>query len=310
MNIIEYIRSALVGTPKGRAAYREALRSNPTIRSGLASLHSVCDESDDATESPIFLLSAGWRSGSTLLQRLIMSDPDVLVWGEPYDECGIIQAMAEPLKAFRPGWPPDDYLYKAGTRPQELTSAWVANLFPDMNVLRAGYRAFFDTTFGSPAREAGARRWGIKEVRLDASHALFLQWLYPNAKFILLYRNPLAAYRSYCRYGRDWYDVYPDKPVLTPWAFGRHWRRLMEDFTANAETLGAMMLSYEELIGASPELLRRMEDHLAVQLDPGILQKKVGTSERAGEKPWVSRLESIILRRAVGPVAWSLGYDV
>ena len=34
-------------------------------------------------EAPIFLLATGWRSGSTLLQRILVTDPHVLLWGEP-----------------------------------------------------------------------------------------------------------------------------------------------------------------------------------------------------------------------------------
>ena len=35
------------------------------------------------TESPIFLLATGWRTGSTLLQRILVTDPHLLLWGEP-----------------------------------------------------------------------------------------------------------------------------------------------------------------------------------------------------------------------------------
>src|ERR1700759_2808533 len=35
------------------------------------------------TEAPIFLLSTGWRAGSTLLQRILVTDPSLLLWGEP-----------------------------------------------------------------------------------------------------------------------------------------------------------------------------------------------------------------------------------
>src|SRR5262245_32576620 len=41
------------------------------------------DENEDGA-APIFLLSSGWRSGSTLVQRLINSDSSVLMWGEPF----------------------------------------------------------------------------------------------------------------------------------------------------------------------------------------------------------------------------------
>jgi hypothetical protein len=39
-----------------------------------------------------------------------------------------------------------------------------------------------------------------------------------------------------------------------------------------------------------------------------VLTKKVGSSERGGEKVQVNALERWLLRRAVGPVAVQLGY--
>src|SRR6185312_12863121 len=46
--------------------------------------------------SPIFLLSAGWRSGSTLLQRMIMEkNHDILMWGEPFDHASIFDRMLD-----------------------------------------------------------------------------------------------------------------------------------------------------------------------------------------------------------------------
>jgi hypothetical protein len=135
--------------------------------------------------------------------------------GEPYDECGIIQALAGTVTAFRSGWPPQEYYYR-GARPDEMTGDWIANLFPAPAALKRGHRALLDAAFAEPARLAGAPRWGIKEVRLTAEHAHYLRWLYPSAKFVLLYRNPLDAYQSYCRYGRNWYDTWPDRPVFTP----------------------------------------------------------------------------------------------
>ena len=50
----------------------------------------TCAESGEDTDiSPVFILSAGWGAGSTLLQRLIMSSGEVLVWGEPFDQAAI-----------------------------------------------------------------------------------------------------------------------------------------------------------------------------------------------------------------------------
>jgi hypothetical protein len=307
VNWLEYLRSAFLGSATARREHALALAGNPGIISGLSTLRTLSPPDAADRDAPIFLLSAGWRSGSTLLQRLIMSDHSTLLWGEPYDECGIIQAMAATVKAFRTTWPPSDYYYDAAT-PRQLTGDWIANLFPAPASLRQAHRAFFDKAFAEPARSANVVRWGIKEVRLSVEHAHYLHWLYPSARFVFLYRNPLEAYQSYCRYGRNWYDTWPDKPVLTPTAFGRHWRELTTGFLSGASALDALVVRYDELIDANPALLQRIEHHLDVRLDPSVLRHKIGSSERDGGKAWVSRLEKSLLRRAVSPVAEELGY--
>jgi sulfotransferase family protein len=307
--MLQSLISALHGPAQARAVHRQALARAPGIATGIEALRSACPatptDSDD--EEPIFLLSAGWRSGSTLLQRLIMSDSRILIWGEPYDECGMIQALAETMKAFRSNWPPAEYYYD-GTPPGQLSGNWIANLFPSLEDLRKGHRALFDTMFSAPARRAGASRWGIKEVRLGIEHGVYLRWLYPKARFVFLYRNPLDAYRSYSRYGRNWYDIFPDRPVFTPTAFGTHWRQLMEGFLKDAERLDALLLRYEDLIGGNPPL-DEIEAYLGIQVNRAVMGAKVGSSERGGEMASVTGLEKWLLRRAVSPAAQQLGYE-
>lgn len=280
---------------------------HPGVIPGIDRLQSTCpagDASDD--EAPIFLLSAGWRSGSTLLQRLIMTDSRVIIWGEPYDECGLIQLLANATRPFRAGWPPAEYFYD-GRPPNELSGDWIANLFPALADFRNGHRALFDRMFSEPARRAGVPRWGIKEVRLSVEHAFYLRWLYPKARFLVLYRNPLDAYRSYSQYGRSWYDTFPDQPVFTPTAFGRHWRRLMEGFLRDARKLDAMLVRYEDLVGERPPI-EEIEAHLGIGINRAVLGGKVAGSGPAGKTVHVSGLEKWLLKRAVSPLATTLGY--
>jgi len=305
--VIRLLSDALRGPAQARAAHRQALRRAPGIGAGVRQLQQSCPPpADPADDAPIFLLSAGWRSGSTMLQRLLMSDPGVLIWGEPYDECGLVQALAGSSTAFRPGWPPPEYFYD-GRPSEKLSGEWIANLFPALEDWRLAQRALVDTLFAEPARRAGARRWGIKEVRLTSEHAFYLRWLFPNAKFLLLYRHPLDAYRSYCSFGRSWYDTFPDRPMFTPRAFGAHWRWLMQGFLDDCDELKGMLIKYEELAaGAMP--LDAIDGYLGIATDHAVMSRKVRGNAQAGDKGHVNALERWLLRREVGATAARLGY--
>jgi Sulfotransferase family len=304
--VLDTLRSAFLGTNKALSLHKSVRLSEPCISSGVRELERLCPSDPRDEESPIFLLSAGWRSGSTLLQRMVMSNPRTMIWGEPYNECGLIQALACSVKAFRGGWPSNNYIFD-GSALEKLNNQWIANLFPKPADWRMAHRSLFDNLLRTPAKDTGATRWGIKEVRLSAEHCLYLRWLYPNAKFVFLIRHPMDAYLSYSRYGRHWYFTFPDEPVLTPVQFGQRWRQLAEGFLNMASELSALVVRYEDLI-TSDLTVQCIEQYLSIEIDPAVLSCKVGSSRRIGDAH-VSRLERALLRRAVGPVASSLGYS-
>ncbi|HEX5446610.1 MAG TPA: sulfotransferase [Pirellulales bacterium] len=192
----------------------------PAIASGIESIRrrwpAVLSPS---AEEPIFVLAAGWRSGSTLLQRLLM--PRAFLWGEPFGHAGLIEDLARPLAAFGGAWPPDAYFY-GGQPAGALAERFIANLYPDPQSLLDAHLAYFERLLIEPARHAAnsqsltqPTRWGLKEVRLSADHAAYLKWLFPRAKLLFLIRNPWDAYRSYAARGQQWFVRWPDQP-LTP----------------------------------------------------------------------------------------------
>ena len=85
--------------------------------------------------------------------------------------------------------------------------------------------------------QRGFDRWGVKEVRWDVEMASYLRWLFPDARFVFLVRNPFDAYRSYRQWDwydnwpfHTWYDRWPSEPIDSPESFGSHWRRLAGGF--------------------------------------------------------------------------------
>jgi hypothetical protein len=293
---------------QAHSARRESLKLDSGIINGIKQLEVLyATNASEKEEEPIFLLSAGWRTGSTLLQRLIMSDTRVLIWGEPYHECGLIQALAETTQAFRPGWPKQKWFFHGESR-DHLPNQWIANLFPPIENWRKSHRALFETLFANPAMRAGAVRWGIKEVRLTIDDARYLRWLFPKGRFLFLHRHPLDAYLSYRRRGGGWYNTFPHQPIITPTAFGRHWRERVEGFIQFGGELDGLIVRYEDIVSGRTSL-EEIENHLDIRIDRAILNIKVDGLEYEREKKSIGPIEKCLLKRAAGPIAKALGYE-
>jgi hypothetical protein len=247
-------------------------------------------ESRDS-ESPIFLLAAGWRSGSTLLQRILVTDPRVLLWGEPLGEMALVSTIAETLTRLStfPGlsenWAKNQGLFSS------LATSWIASLFPPGEDLRLGLVSLFDHWLGQPARERGFQRWGFKEVRLGGADAMLLHWLYPKAKFIFLSRNPYDCYKSLADSG--WHHLYhcrPDVRVDSAAGLARHWNRIVLSWSELPSDFPAFRIKYEDLISGKFDF-RNLESWLGIEIREDIaLSAVVGRTARRHRPRWSERL--------------------
>lgn len=251
---------------------------------------------------PVFLLASGWRCGSTLLQRLVCSSGELLMWGEPYGRANIVPTLTRAAMVLREDWPgaghfPADHVF------EQPSDHWIANLYPPPDAMVQGFAAMLDAWLAQPARARGFDRFGMKEVRLQAMDAAFLEWLYPDARFLFLVRNPWDAWSS-CK-GATWFVQWPTQKVSTAPEFAALWLRIVKSFTS-WPSANAMLVRYEDLRQPGFEL-EQIRDHCQLTtIDPAPRDKVI----RGMAKPPIplDAAEVGQIRQITGELASALGY--
>ena len=285
-----------------RPSVAQVTRSIEALRAGDAGANG--DESEDG---PIFLLSTGWRAGSTLLQRVLVTDPRLLIWGEPLAEMGLVSRITEMVSdSLSPRdlnlWYDQDYRDLSA-----LTTSWIATLSPPGSDLRLALRSLLDQWLGQPARRLGFVRWGLKEVRWSAAEAVLLRWVFPRAKFVIISRHPYDCYRSFIDSG--WSQLYyrhPEVRIDSAAGFAQHWNRLAVAWSELPAGFPAFHLTYEDLIGGNVDF-RELEAFLGIKIVERVaLAASVGGTAVRNRLNWCERL--IIAREAAEGMR-ALGYS-
>jgi hypothetical protein len=289
--------------------HRLTLQALPGVPDAISHIEQRWQLKKNASkEQPIFIFSAGWRSGSTLVQRLVNSCANVLIWGEPYTYSDYIRKLADALRIFSRTTPPDNFFVDSfiDQNNHQLIDQWTACLYPNPGDLWSAHRNFLLSLFSDPATRLGFANWGLKEVRLNCEYATYLNWLFPNAKFIFLYRNPYEAYRSYRSFG-NWYDRWPSEPVFTAKKFGEVWLNLLSSYLQHYTSFNSFLIKYEKLISRDYNFLK-LNEFLGCQVDPNIIGNQISgrKREKASRLPY---LEKKFLRQAVEPLAGQIGYS-
>lgn len=275
------------------------------IRESLSQFPRVPD-APGVAEEPIFILSTGWRSGSTLLQRILDTDPRLLVWGEPFGEFAIVPNAVDVVSRMPRTYSIQRFYIRDDFDPTSLATSWMPCLYPPAEDFVLALRSFFDRLLAEPARQRGFHRWGLKEVRLSAADAILLSWLYPNAKFLILSRHPYGCYRSWADAGWHPYTQYPGICVDSVASFARHWDRLATSWSELPNDFPAWHMKYEDLIDGKVDF-RKLEAWLGLELKEEIALDVLAGHTAASER--LRWYESWIIRREANRGMKSLGYS-
>jgi hypothetical protein len=307
---LETIQSNLSSQALRRTLQKQARQDAADVKARLADIvRRWPDQVGSSDSRPIFVFAAGWRSGSTLVQRMLTSVDDIMIWGEAYSRCQLVGTLLNQFRAITMDYPFQHYV--ADAFEGELRDQWIANIYPSFDHLIRAHRAFFTELFAIPAQAMGRPRWGLKEVRLLSEHAMYLKLLYPAAKFVFLYRNPIDAYLSFHNYIKADYAAWPDRPVIAARDFGALWCEMVADFAENHKAVDGMLVRYEDLL-RDPSVHRALCDYLNVEIRPvGVFAPIEGRprGDNLGKRVRrpVPPRDIAVLKRQVTPLLAKLG---
>jgi len=255
---------------------------------------------------PLFMTSLA-RSGSYLTSMMLSVNGKVMIASEPYLDLfrsmrnAFVCANAAPelLARFDPEMPLQDYYFKedririmdavqAGDLntlfdPDEWESLYqksvarlelqCAELVPYFSEVRGEtYEEMFDRAFGIIIKARQVKRYGWVGIKDAWTIEFFgpLARAYPDARFIILLRDPRAIINSML-------GVVRKKPLAIAHAlsYARHWRKLVA-FTVHYQSDPLFsnrlhVLSYEQILQHPEKKARELCDFLEVDFDPAML---------------------------------------
>jgi hypothetical protein len=221
--------------------------------------------------SPLLVLGSGHRSGSTLVQRVLSSHPEVLIWGEHGGWLGLLLEAGEALLSWS-----DEYGQDAREEfAHDGYQSWMANLTPERDHVGAALRDFVQSLYGDPAAELGRPVWGFKEVRYSIEDARRLHRLFPGLAVVLVVRDPRDVLRSLDEWerlsGGQWTRPRTEGAIEV-------WRLVAEDFLAGETSPPVLGLRYEDMIRDPEGTCAALGAHTGLDpagFDVGVFAKRV-----------------------------------
>jgi hypothetical protein len=205
----------------------------------------------------VFVLAGGSRTGSTLVQRLLISTGEIMIWGE---HGGLLLDGLQRLVAGMAQWIETEGARHFDRFKSEGWNSWIPNVNPPHEAFVEGARAALMRSLAVPAAELGYRRWGFKEIRYTGGAVELLKVIFPNAAIIVLVRNPEAVLRSIKRtvfYEKD----YQSRPEV----FLGRWATVSSSLVRTCLAGSSVRLwRYEDIVADPEAAIASLAAHVAI----------------------------------------------
>lgn len=266
----------------------------------LSNISIFCKKSFNA--SPIFIFAASWRTGSTLLQRVLNASGEVFIWGEPAF-LGQARVLYERTRTHF-----EKVEYNRNKAFDKTIGKRIPVVSPRPEQVTKAFRLFFDELYGKEVMALGLKRWGFKEVRADAvKNMIFLKELYPQAKFLFLVRNPYDTYKS--MKGKKFHGNFEDpfEPICI-------WNEnVRQFFTIEEVKKYCLLVRYEDIVKVSIEdnvQLRNITDHVNVSIKKKMYEELAIKVDASGDEKSLTSEEIAKINNIVAETAPLLRYEL
>lgn len=218
--------------------------------------------------APVFIVSYTGRGGSTLIQRILSSSPEMSIWGEDH---GSLQAIFDfSMRMFEVN--KDPVVHSAREHYMNYGyKGWIANTPPQkvkpLEFNRKQIENFFHTD-DKPV-------WGIKVINWNSREVTRMHSLFPEATFIFLHRNLSDVEESYNK-RKGWW-----KPgTFKQWTLNH--KRLTEMCKAIPDNMHMINIDFDEVKKDLSGMCDMIEKELMIEegsLDREFLSDHVGSFE-------------------------------
>ena len=203
--------------------------------------------------SLVFVISPP-RAGSTLLQRMMGAHADIFTHPEPH----LISPIAHLGVYGNVDKAPYDHINAA-----EAIKAFIDDLPNKEQDYLDALRAYADTMYGRMLSTTGSTYF-LDKTPANALVLPFLARLYPDAKYVVLTRHPLAVFSSYANsfFNGDWEAAHAFNPILERYV------PAMASFLRE-RPVPLLHVAYEDLVIEPEPQLERIFAFLGLEHDPG-----------------------------------------
>lgn len=206
--------------------------------------------------SLVFVISPP-RAGSTLLQRMMGAHSEIFTHPEPH----LITPVAHLGVYGNVDKAPYDHINAA-----EAIRAFIADLPNGEQDYLDALRCYTDTLYGRMLSTSDCSYF-LDKTPANALVLPFLQRLYPDAKYVVLTRHPLAVFSSYANsfFDGDWQTAHEFNPILERYV------PAMAAFIRE-RPVPLLQVAYEDLVTGPEAQLERVFAFLGLEHDPSAVE--------------------------------------